>query len=152
MNKGKIIQVMGPVVDVAFEGDLPKIKDALHVESEGKTLVMEVAQQIGSGVVRCIMLAASEGLHKDMEVVATGGAISVPVGEKCLGRLFNVTGETIDGLEDLSGEEHWGIHRRPPDLKSKAQMLKFLKRALRLSICSRLMQRAVKSASSAVPV
>ena len=110
MNKGKIIQVMGPVVDVAFEGDLPKIKDALHVESEGKTLVMEVAQQIGSGVVRCIMLAASEGLHKDMEVVATGGAISVPVGEKCLGRLFNVTGETIDGLEDLSGEEHWGIH------------------------------------------
>ena len=120
MNKGKIIQVMGPVVDVAFEGDLPKIKDALHVESEGKTLVMEVAQQIGSGVVRCIMLAASEGLHKDMEVVATGGAISVPVGEKCLGRLFNVTGETIDGLEDLSGEEHWGIHRRPPDFEEQS--------------------------------
>lgn len=132
MNKGKIIQVMGPVVDVAFEGDLPKIKDALHVESEGKTLVMEVAQQIGSGVVRCIMLAASEGLHKDMEVVVTGGAISVPVGEKCLGRLFNVTGETIDGLEDLSGEEHWGIHRRPPDFEEQSSNVEILETGIKV--------------------
>lgn len=132
MNKGKIIQVMGPVVDVAFEGDLPKIKDALHVESEGKTLVMEVAQQIGSGVVRCIMLAASEGLHKDMEVVATGSAISVPVGEKCLGRLFNVTGETIDGLEDLSGEEHWGIHRRPPDFEEQSSNVEILETGIKV--------------------
>ena len=132
MNKGKIIQVMGPVVDVAFEGDLPKIKDALHVESEGKTLVMEVAQQIGSGVVRCIMLAASEGLHKDMEVGATGGAISVPVGEKCLGRLFNVTGETIDGLEDLSGEEHWGIHRRPPDFEEQSSNVEILETGIKV--------------------
>ena len=132
MNKGKIIQVMGPVVDVAFEGDLPKIKDALHVEVEGKTLVMEVAQQIGSGVVRCIMLAASEGLHKDMEVVATGGAISVPVGEKCLGRLFNVTGETIDGLEDLSGEEHWGIHRRPPDFEEQSSSVEILETGIKV--------------------
>lgn len=132
MNKGKIIQVMGPVVDVAFEGDLPKIKDALHVESEGKTLVMEVAQQIGSGVVRCIMLAASEGLYKDMEVVATGGAISVPVGEKCLGRLFNVTGETIDGLEDLSGEEHWGIHRRPPDFEEQSSNVEILETGIKV--------------------
>ena len=132
MNKGKIIQVMGPVVDVAFEGDLPKIKDALHVESEGKTLVMEVAQQIGSGVVRCIMLAASEGLHKDMEVVATGGAISVPVGEKCLGRLFNVTGETIDGLEDLSGEEHCGIHRRPPDFEEQSSNVEILETGIKV--------------------
>ena len=132
MNKGKIIHVIGPVVDVAFEGDLPKIKDALHVESEGKTLVMEVAQQIGSGVVRCIMLAASEGLHKDMEVVATGGAISVPVGEKCLGRLFNVTGETIDGLEDLSGEEHWGIHRRPPDFEEQSSNVEILETGIKV--------------------
>lgn len=132
MNKGKIIQVMGPVVDVAFEGELPKIKDALHVESEGKTLVMEVAQQIGSGVVRCIMLAASEGLHKDMEVTATGGAISVPVGEKCLGRLFNVTGETIDGLEDLSGEEHWGIHRRPPDFEEQSSNVEILETGIKV--------------------
>lgn len=132
MNKGKIIQVMGPVVDVAFEGELPKIKDALHVESEGKTLVMEVAQQIGSGVVRCIMLAASEGLHKDMEVTATGGAISVPVGEKCLGRLFNVTGETIDGLEDLSGEEHWGIHRRPSDFEEQSSNVEILETGIKV--------------------
>ena len=98
MNKGKIVQVMGPVVDVAFEdGNLPHIQDALTVMNNGKRCVMEVAQHIGGDVVRCIMLAASEGLCKDMEVVATGKGIAVPVGEKTLGRLFNVLGDTLDG-------------------------------------------------------
>ena len=83
MNKGKIIQVMGPVVDVAFEnGNLPHIQDALTVMNNGKRCVMEVAQHIGGDVVRCIMLASSEGLYKDMEVEATGQGIAVPVGEK----------------------------------------------------------------------
>ena len=92
MNNGKIVQIMGPVVDVEFEGTLPKLKDALEVMVNGKRLIMEVSQHIGSKTVRCVMLAASEGLHKDMEVVAKGGSISVPVGKKCLGRLFNVVG------------------------------------------------------------
>ena len=77
MNTGKIVQVMGPVVDVEFEGELPDIKDALEVTVDGKRLVMEVSQHIGSGCVRCIMLAASEGLCKDMDVVATGDAIII---------------------------------------------------------------------------
>lgn len=104
MNKGKIIQVMGPVVDVAFEnGNLPHIQDALTVMNNGKRCVMEVAQHIGGDVVRCIMLASSEGLYKDMEVEATGQGIAVPVGEKTLGRLFNVLGDTLDGGESLEG-------------------------------------------------
>ncbi len=132
MNKGKIVQIMGPVVDVQFEGELPKLKDALEVESGGKKLVMEVAQHIGSGMVRCIMLAASEGLYKDMEVTATGKAISVPVGKKCLGRLFNVVGETIDGLEDLSDMEHWEIHRRPPSFEEQSADVQILETGIKV--------------------
>ena len=97
MKTGKIIQVLGPVVDVEFENqELPAIRDALEVQNGDKKCVMEVAQHIGNHVVRCIMLAASEGLHRDMEVTAEGSGIKVPVGEKTLGRLFNVLGETID--------------------------------------------------------
>ena len=97
MNKGKIVQVMGPVVDVEFsDHNLPCIKDALEVDNNGKTCVMEVAQHIGNDTVRCIMLASSEGLHRDMEVTATGAGITVPVGKATLGRLFNVLGEAID--------------------------------------------------------
>ena len=108
MKKGKIVQVMGPVVDVEFEdNDLPYIKDALEVDNHGKRCVMEVAQHIGNNTVRCIMLAASEGLHKDMEVIAEGSGIKVPVGAKTLGRLFNVLGDTLDGGENLDAEEHW---------------------------------------------
>ena len=110
MKTGKIVQVMGPVVDVEFEdNDLPFIKDALEVDNGGKRCVMEVAQHIGNNTVRCIMLAASEGLHKDMEVVATGSGITVPVGQGTLGRMFNVLGDTLDGGKTLEGEKHWCI-------------------------------------------
>ena len=98
MKTGKIVQVMGPVVDVEFQDeDLPAIRDALEVQNGDKKCVMEVAQHIGNKTVRCIMLASSEGLSRDMEVIATGSGIKTPVGEQTLGRLFNVLGETIDG-------------------------------------------------------
>ena len=85
MNKGKIVQVMGPVVDVVFEdGNLPEIKDALEVENNGKRCVMEVSHHLGNNMVRCIMLSASEGLQRDREVIATGSGIKVPVGDKTL--------------------------------------------------------------------
>ena len=132
MNNGKIVQVMGPVVDVQFEDELQKLKDALEVTVNGKRLVMEVSQHIGNRTVRCIMLAASEGLHKDMEVVATGGAISVPVGKKCLGRLFNVVGDTIDDLEDLSDTEHWGIHRNPPSFEEQSATVEILETGIKV--------------------
>ena len=133
MSKGKIIQVMGPVVDVAFEDDgLPHIKDALVVDNQGKKCVMEVAQHVGGNVVRCIMLASSDGLHKDMEVEATGAGIRVPVGEKTLGRLFNVLGDTIDGGESLENEEKWVIHRDPPSFEDQSPVVEMLETGIKV--------------------
>ena len=132
MNYGKITQVMGPVVDVRFDGDLPKIKDALEVENDGKRAVMEVAQHIGGNTVRCIMLAASEGLYKDMQVAATGDSIKVPIGEKTLGRLFNVVGETIDDLENLDNEEHWSIHRKAPSFDEQSDEVEILETGIKV--------------------
>ena len=132
MNIGKISQVMGPVVDVEFQDELPKIKDALEVTVDGKRLVMEVSQHIGNNCVRCIMLAASEGLCKDMEVIATGNAIKVPVGRKTLGRLFNVVGETIDSMENLDNEEHWAIHRPAPSFEQQASEVQILETGIKV--------------------
>lgn len=126
-HTGKIVQVSGPVVDVEFEdGNLPSIKEALYVINNQKKCVMEVSQHIGHNVVRCIMLAASEGLCRDMEVVATGRGIAVPVGEKTLGRLFNVLGETLDGGESLEGGEHWVIHREAPSFEDQSPVAEIL--------------------------
>ena len=120
MKTGKIVQVMGPVVDVAFEDEnLPAIRDALEVNNGDKKCVMEVAQHIGNDTVRCIMLASSEGLCRDMEVTATGSGIKTPVGEKTLGRLFNVLGEAIDGKEQPDAKEKWEIHREPPTFEEQ---------------------------------
>ena len=133
MKKGKIVQVMGPVVDVEFEdNDLPYIKDALEVDNHGKRCVMEVAQHIGNNTVRCIMLAASEGLHKDMEVIAEGSGIKVPVGAKTLGRLFNVLGDTLDGGENLDAEEHWVIHRDPPSFEDQSPVVEVLETGIKV--------------------
>jgi len=102
-------------VDVSFEDEeLPAIKDALEVKNGDKKCIMEVAQHIGNHTVRCIMLASSEGLCRDMEVTATGSGIKTPVGEQTLGRLFNVLGEAIDGGEPLKDAPEWVIHREPP--------------------------------------
>ena len=133
MKNGKIVQVMGPVVDVEFpDNDLPYIKDALEVDNHGKKCVMEVAQHVGNNTVRCIMLSASEGLSSDMEVVATGSGIKVPVGNQTLGRLFNVLGETIDGKEDLSDTEHWVIHREPPTFENQSPVIEILETGIKV--------------------
>ena len=133
MNKGRIVQVMGPVIDVAFEnGDLPMIKDALEVMNGNKKCVMEVAQHLGDNKVRCIMLASSEGLHKDMEVTATGAGIKVPVGPKTLGRLFNVLGETIDKKEEITDCEKWVIHRDPPSFEEQSPVVEILETGIKV--------------------
>lgn len=132
MNYGKITQVMGPVVDVQFDTKLPKIKDALEVENNGRRAVMEVAQHIGNHTVRCIMLAGSEGLYRDMQVLDTGDSIKVPIGEKTLGRLFNVVGETIDGLENLDAEEHWSIHRKAPSFDEQSSEVEILETGIKV--------------------
>ncbi len=133
MKNGKILQVMGPVVDVKFEdNDLPYISDALVVYVEDKKRVMEVSQHIGEDTVRCIMLSQSEGLCKDMEVYPTGGPISVPVGEKVLGRLFNVLGEPIDHKGDIECEENWQIHREPPRLVDQSPVVEVLETGIKV--------------------
>jgi F-type H+-transporting ATPase subunit beta len=133
MKNGKIIQVSGPVIDVEFEDlDLPSIRDALEVDNHGKRCVMEVEQHIGDNTVRCIILSASDGLQRDMEVVATGSPIKVPVGEKTLGRLFNVLGETLDDGEKLDKEEHWGIHRDPPSFAEQSPVVEILETGIKV--------------------
>lgn len=134
MNIGKIVSVAGPVVDVAFEStdQLPNIRDALTVQNNDKTCVMEVAQDRGNNVVRCIMLAASEGLKKGMEVVSEGKPITVPVGEQTLGRMFNVLGETIDGGEPVKGEEQWSIHRAAPSFENQSPVVEILETGIKV--------------------
>ncbi|MEA1918158.1 MAG: F0F1 ATP synthase subunit beta [Campylobacterota bacterium] len=117
---GKIAQVIGPVVDVDFEGKLPAINEAIEVKGsvEGAEyrLVLEVAAHIGNGRVRTIAMDMTEGLVRGAEAVATGSPIKVPVGEKALGRIFNVIGETIDEGEAIEDAPMWSIHRDPPPL------------------------------------
>lgn len=113
--KGTIVQVLGPVVDVQFDGGkLPEINEALTVELDGKKQVMEVSQHVGGDTVRCIMLSPSEGLGRGNEVTAAGHTIEVPVGEATLGRMFNVLGEPIDEKGEVKAEEKWSIHRKAP--------------------------------------
>ena len=113
---GTVAGVNGPVVDVAFEKTaLPKIREALSVRVGGEERIMEVSQHIGGGLVRCIMLGASEGMYRGMEVTATGGPISVPVGQPVLGRLFNVLGQSMDGGPALPEDtERRSIYRPAP--------------------------------------
>ena len=135
--KGKIVQVSGPVVDVEFaDGHLPAIRSALTVEvgeeSSEDVRVMEVAQHIGHDVVRCIMLAASEGLARDMEVVSHDEGITVPVGQATLGRLFNVLGQPIDNGEPVVSEEKWSIHREPPTFEEQSPVVEILETGIKV--------------------
>ncbi|MAX78867.1 MAG: F0F1 ATP synthase subunit beta [Crocinitomicaceae bacterium] len=129
VHKGTISQVIGPVIDVSFEtqGDLPGILDALEViKEDGTKIVLETQQHIGEDTVRTIAMDSSDGLRRGMEVVATGEAISMPIGEAVNGRLFNVVGENIDGLEQVSREKSLPIHREAPkfeDLSTATEVL-----------------------------
>src|SRR3989338_654555 len=135
MNKGKIIQIIGPVVDVEFENELPAIYNALEVHSATSDLstelgvgkrqaaraVLEVAHHIGGLKVRTVAMTPTEGLQRGTEVVDTGKPISVPVGEKTLGRLFNLLGEPVDEAGPVEGvKEYWPIHRKPPEFTEQS--------------------------------
>lgn len=132
MNKGRIVHISGPVTDVAFEGVLPKIRDALTVEVDGKKLVMEVASHVGDGVVRCIMLGPCEGLSRGAEVTATGESITVPVGECTLGRMFNVLGEPIDGGASPECAERHSIHAKPPSFEEQSPVAEVLETGIKV--------------------
>ena len=125
-NVGKIISINGPVIDVHFDGQVPGIYNALHIQHEGNTIVLEVAVQAGDHVVRTIALSPTDGLKRNMDVVDTGAPISVPVGKGVLGRVLNVTGQAIDGLGELKVKQYDPIHRSAPPLTEqdvKAEVL-----------------------------
>ena len=118
-KKGKIVQVVGPVVDVKFaENDLPKLNEAIKIDNHGEELIIEVSEHIGDNTVRCIAMDTTDGLVRGMEAVSTGSPIMVPVGDKTLGRMVNVLGQPIDGKEmDLSDVKLSPIHREAPSFE-----------------------------------
>ena len=121
MNKnGKIIQVIGAVVDVQFEGELPEILTALEVDNTGNKLILEVAQHLGENSVRTIAMDSTEGLKRGDTVSNTGNPISVPVGPETLGRIINVIGDPIDEKGEVKTKESWPIHRAAPEFNDQS--------------------------------
>ena len=119
-NKGTVIQVVGPVLDIRFDdGCLPDLLNAIEVTLNGNVIVAEVAQHIGDNVARCIAMSSTDGLTRGAEAVDTGASISVPVGEDCLGRVFNLLGQPIDEKPDVATQERWPIHRPAPSYEEQ---------------------------------
>ena len=132
-RKGTVVQVTGPVVDVAFDGgSLPEINEALSVAPDGQPRMMEVAQHVGGDTVRCIMLSPSEGIGRGDEVLSTGHTIEAPVGEATLGRMFNVLGQPIDEKGDVNAPEKWSIHRAPPDFAQQNPTTEILETGIKV--------------------
>ena len=114
-NIGKVIQIIGPVLDIRFEnGHLPNLLNAIEIEFDGKKLVCEVASQIGDDVVRCIAMSSTDGMPRGIDAVDTGSGITVPVGKETLGRIFNILGDAVDDQPAPENTERWCIHRDPP--------------------------------------
>ena len=112
---GKVIQVTGPVLDIRFkEGELPDLHNAIEIMIEDRKLIAEVAQQVGDDVVRCVAMSSTDGLVRGVDAKDTGSPITVPVGDKCLGRIFNLLGEPVDNEPAPEGVERWAIHRPAP--------------------------------------
>ena len=133
MATGKIVRVIGTVVDVEFPPDgMPSVFNALETSIGDDKLVLEVEQHIGNNWVRCLALGPTEGLKRGIDAVDTGDAISVPVGDPTLGRLFNTLGETLDGLEEIDGAESWPIHRQPPTFEDQATEVEVLETGIKV--------------------
>jgi len=133
MNIGKISQVIGPVVDVQFEGELPKIYNALEINAgDGKKIILEAQQHLGGGKVRAIAMGSTDGLKRGMEVTDTGAPISVPVGPETLGRMFNLLGEAIDGKEDVVTKEKLPIHRDAPKFSEQSSEAEILETGIKV--------------------
>lgn len=134
MNKGTVAQVIGPVVDVDFdEGDIPPVLNALYIEREDNSkLYLEVAQHLGENRVRTIAMDSTDGLVREMEVVDTDAPISMPVGEDIRGRVFNVVGEPIDGIEPPKGDRKYPIHRSAPDFEDLATSTEMLETGIKV--------------------
>ena len=132
-NKGTVIQVMGPVLDIRFADDqLPMLNSAIEVPNGDKVLVAEVAQHIGDNVVRCVAMSSTDGLQRGAEAVDTGAPISVPVGDECLGRVFNLLGQPIDNKEPPVTQERWPIHRPAPSYEEQQPATEILETGIKV--------------------
>ena len=132
-NIGKVMQVMGPVLDIRFEeGQLPKLLNAIEIQTESGKLTLEVAQLIGDNVARCIAMGATDGLVRGMDAVDTGGPITVPVGPECLGRIFNLLGEPVDDKEAPVTAERWPIHRPAPTFDQQESTTEILETGIKV--------------------
>lgn len=130
---GKVVQVTGPVLDIRFaDGELPALLNAVELQNHGKTLVVEVAQHIGDNVARCIAMAATDGLVRGTEAVDTGGPITVPVGDRCLGRVFNLLGEPVDEQPAPENMERWPIHRPAPTFDEQESSTEILETGIKV--------------------
>ena len=137
MAKGKVVQIIGTVIDVEFpQEELPGIYNAIEIQQDGQRMVLEVVQHVGNNWVRCLALCPTEGLERGAVAVDTGAAISVPVGRPTLGRLFNVFGEALDNLGEVKSEHHLPIHRDPPRLEDQETSIRCLRPALKSSTSS----------------
>lgn len=134
INTGKVTQIIGAVLDIKFpEGGLPEINDAIKIKrNDGSTLVVEVAQHLGDDTVRCIAMGTTDGLVRGMEAVSTGAPITVPVGEKTLGRIFNVLGEAIDNKPNPDVETHLPIHRKAPQFEELSDEKEILETGIKV--------------------
>ena len=133
MATGKIVQIIGAVVDVEFpQSNVPSVYDALNVTDSKERLVLEVQQQLGGGVVRCIVMGSSDGLRRGVEVVNTGAPISVPVGTKTLGRIMNVLGDAIDECGEIGAEETYSIHREAPSYEEQSNEIALLETGVKV--------------------
>jgi F-type H+-transporting ATPase subunit beta len=132
MRQGHITQVIGPVVDVAFAGDPPDIYTALHVDNGGQKLVLEVEQHLGGGEVRTVAMSSTDGLMRGMAATDSGGPISVPVGRETLGRMFNVTGDTIDKLDPIKTKKSYPIHRKAPPFSEQSTKAEILETGIKV--------------------
>ena len=132
-NIGKVVQVIGPVLDIRFEdGHLPQLLNAIEIKNGEKTLVAEVAQHVGDNVARCISMNATDGMVRGLDAVDTGSPITVPVGEKCLGRIFNLLGQPIDEMPAPEGMERWPIHRAAPSYEEQETMTEILETGIKV--------------------
>ena len=130
---GHVVQVMGPVLDIRFpENRLPALNNAIRLDNRGEPLIAEVAQQIGDNVVRCIAMSSTDGMVRGDQAVDTGGPITVPVGEKCLGRVFNLLGQPIDEQPAPEGVERWPIHRAPPPFDEQQPAAEILETGIKV--------------------
>ncbi len=133
MATGKIVQVIGTVVDVEFPSEeMPGVFNALETKIGDQKLILEVEQHIGNNWVRCIALGPTEGLSRGVDAIDTGAAITVPVGDVTLGRLFNTLGEPLDGLEEIEATEQWPIHRQPPSFEDQATEIAVLETGIKV--------------------